>query len=347
MKSQKNKEEKNINIVSLDNITALQKIALEGEIAKALSTARHDAEILYRYYTILKRAPKEISYLLVQIVRDMTDIKQETLDRVMLEASLDVVPLWIWTQRTTADLKLSLKIACADSIGDASMDRKGLQKKLIKSAFVYYCRNVAIMCPTAALTLCQHIINESTTDLDFLEDACFALIPEIEELKNDTSTQDIITEDVIHTTFDISKVLSYKLETEVLNKRNKEVSEEDEELARQLNELKDNEIKQVLNTGDTQVFVGKAVVNPEAIFPPAVELSQVLKKTIDEILKEREGKKQENNGKFIVVKEYDGCDVVTPLRECRTEEEAQEFISSMEKQFPELLKTVRFRIRRS
>lgn len=346
MKSNKKVEEKNINIVSLDNITALQKIALEGEIAKALSTARHDAEILYRYYTILKRAPKEISYLLVQIVRDMTDIKQETLDRVMLEASLDVVPLWIWTQKTAADLKLSLKLACADSIGDASMDRKSLQKKLIKSAFVYYCRSVAMMCPTAALTLCQYIINEESIDLNFLEDACFALIPEIKELKEDESVEDIVTEDIIHTMFDISKVLSYKVETEVLERRNKPVSEEDRALAQQLDELKDGEVKQGVNTGGTQIYAGKVVISSSAT-SPADELSQVLKRTIDEILKEREGKEHKENGKFVVVKEYDGCDVVTPLRECKTEEEAQKFIDSMEKQFPELLKTVRFRIRRS
>ena len=336
MKSKK-EDNNNVNIVSLDNITALQKIALEGEIAKALSTARHDAEILYRYYTILKRAPKEISYLLVQIVRDLTDIKQEILDRVMLEASLDVIPLWIWTNRTVADLKLSLKLACADSIGDASMDRKNLQKKLIKSAFVYYVRSIAMISQTAALTLCRHIINEECIDLGYLEDACFALIPEIEELQEDESVKDELTEDIIHTTFDISKVLSYKVETEVIEKRNREVKSNEET-------SEDNKPVKIAENENVKIYAASIDLDKANL---TTDLSEVLKDTINEILKERKAKESKDTGKYIVVKEYDGCDVVTPLRECKTEEEAQRFISSMEKQFPELLKTVRFRIVKS
>ena len=219
MKSKKNDK---INIVSLDSITQLQKIALEGEIAKALSTARHDEEILYRYYTILKRAPQELSYLLVQIVRDMVDVKQGLLDQVTLEASLDITPLWIWVDRTIADLKLSLKLACSDPIGSASMDRKGLQKKLIKSAFVYYVRSIAMISPTAASTLCRYLVDEQPIELDFLEDACFALLAEISELLEDETTraelepEGKVSEDIIHTTFDINKILSYKVETDVV-----------------------------------------------------------------------------------------------------------------------------------
>ena len=314
MRSKKSKNEK-ISIVSLDSITQLQKIALEGEIAQALSTARHDSEILYRYYTILKRAPKEISYLLVQIIRDMTDIKQELLDRVTLEASLDIIPLWIWVNRTTADLKLSLKLACADQIGNASMNRKELQKKLIRSAFVYYVRSISMVSPTAAETLCNHIINEETTDLSFLESACFSLIPEIKELDKDA----IVAEEVIHTTFDINKILSYKIETEVLKDFNKK------------------ETRKLKSSKSTDTSINTNTEEP-------VDLSEMLKKTINEILEAQQSNLTKSTGKFIVVKEYDGCDISTPLKECSSEEEAEKFIENMKKQFPELLKTVTFRI---
>lgn len=312
MRSKKIKNEK-VNIISIDSITQLQKIALEGEIAKALSTARHDEEILYRYYTILKKAPKEISYLLVQIVRDMIDVKQELLDRVTLEASLDITPLWIWVNRTVADLKLSLKLACADQIGSASMDRKGLQKKLIKSAFVYFVRMVAVPLesPTAAKTLCRHIINEEAIELDFLEDACFALIPEIEELTDNGN----VSEEIIHTTFDINKILSYRTETEVLEKRTQR-------------EEAPNERKVTVNLSNEE----------------PIDMSELLKKTIAEILETQQENSKKETGKFIVVKEYEGCDISTPLRECTSEEEAVKFIENMKKQFPELVKTVTFRI---
>ena len=326
MKSKKNKK---INIVSLDSITQLQKIALEGEIAKALSTARHDEEILYRYYTILKRAPQEISYLLVQIVRDMIDVKQGLLDQVTLEASLDITPLWIWVDRTIADLKLSLKLACSDPIGSASMDRKELQKKLIKSAFVYYVRSIAMISPTAASTLCRYLVDEQPIELDFLEDACFALLAEISELLEDETTmaelepEGKISEDIIHTTFDINKILSYKVETDVVEQITK-------------NEKK---VERKRNADKKEV---KAKVN---IIPDKqLDLSAMLQKTIAEILDAQHEDQKKETGKYIVVKEYAGCDVSTPLRECKSEEEAEKFIESMKKQFPELVKTVTFRI---
>ena len=39
--------------MTLENLTQFQKIALEGEIAKAIATARHDPDILYKYYIML------------------------------------------------------------------------------------------------------------------------------------------------------------------------------------------------------------------------------------------------------------------------------------------------------
>lgn len=329
MKSKTNKNENKISIISLDNITQLQKIAIEGEIAKALSTARHDEEILYRYYVILKQAPKEISYLLVQIIRDMVDIKQELLDRVALEVSLDITPLWIWVNRTVADLKLSLKLACADQIGSASMDRKGLQKKLMKSSFVYFVRSVAMMSPTAAITLCNHILNEEPVELDFLEDACFALLTEVGELDVDEK----VNEAVLGTTFDISKILSYKVETSVIEKRNQRDTEET-----------NGDIKTSDKT-DRRTKITSTQLNLDSSEP--VDISQLLQKTIAEILEAQTKTEDKTSGKFIVVKEYEGCDVSTPLRECNSEEEAEKFIESMKKQFPELVKTVRFKICRS
>lgn len=312
MRSKKNKK---VNIVSLDSITQLQKIAIEGEIAKVLSTARHDEEILYRYWSVLKKAPKELSYLLVQIVRDMVDIKPELLNKVTLEVSLDIVPLWIWLNRTTADLKLSMKLACADSICEASIDRKNLQKKLIKSAFVFFVRDIAMLSPTAATALCNHIINEEPIELGYLEDICFALLPEIAELDQDEK----VKEEVIHTVFDINKLLSYKIETDVLEKRDKRV--------------KETPVKEMENA-----------VKAELEADGFIDFSEMLKKTINEILEAQKDEEGKGTGKFIVVKEYDGCDVSTPLRECNSEEEAKQFIESMKKQFPELLKTVHFRI---
>ena len=183
--------------------------------------------------------------------------------------------------------------------------------------------------PTAAITLCNHILNEEPVELGFLEDACFALLTEVGELDVDEK----VNEAVLGTTFDTSKILSYKVETNVIEKRNQRDMEET-----------NGDIKTSDKT-DKGTTLTSTQVSLDSFEP--VDISQLLQKTIAEILEAQTKAEDKTSGKFIVVKEYEGCDVSTPLRECNSEEEAEKFIESMKKQFPELVKTVRFKICRS
>ena len=134
--------------MSMENFTQLQKTALEGEIAKAVGTAKHDAEVLCRLYIILKKAPKELGTYIIEIVKDLTHISEELINRTVAEVSSGEFPLWIWTDKVIADIKLSLKVSCSENvISEAKMDKKEVQQKVILSSFIYYCRQIALIKP--------------------------------------------------------------------------------------------------------------------------------------------------------------------------------------------------------
>ena len=95
-----------------DNLTQLQKIALEGEVSKALITARHNPEVLYRLYILLTKAPQDITPTIIEIFKEIVDIKEELVDRVVLEVSSGRLPMWLWIDRVIADIKLSISLAC-------------------------------------------------------------------------------------------------------------------------------------------------------------------------------------------------------------------------------------------
>ena len=73
--------------MELENLTQLQKAAIEGEVAKAYSSAKHNEEILYRLYTMLKSAPKDTITYIIEITQEMIEIKEELINKVILETS--------------------------------------------------------------------------------------------------------------------------------------------------------------------------------------------------------------------------------------------------------------------
>lgn len=339
--------------MTLDNLTQLQKIAIEGEVSSALNTAKHNPEILYRIYVMLKNAPKEIAEYIIEIVRNITDIREETLNRVLLEVSAKTVPVWLWIDRTIADIKLSITLAEADGmICKADLDKKLAQKNVVKSAFVSFCRSAAIESPEAAKELCLHILNEEPLELDFLSDTCFALIEEINELV----MSEKIPEDIIHRNFDIRNILSYKVETQVLDKinnppkRHRRVKKQELKVNTDLNNItKDSQVKlefqKVLDDDEITVYAASLPEIKDGFLSEAV--SHAVTQILNEQLKTDKAKKvEEREEEYAVIKQYNGSDISSTLRTCKTEAEAEEFKGKLEKQFPELMKTCTIKIKK-
>ena len=309
--------------MTLDNLTQLQKIAIEGEVAGALSTAKHNPEILYRLYVVLQNAPKEMSDYIISIVKDLTDIKEAELNRVILELSSDEFPLWIWINKTVADIKLSLTLASAEGmICEASIDKKLVQKKIVKSAFVCFCRSIALASPKAAISLCKYILDEEPIVLEFLSDTCFSLIAEISELEDKES----IPDELLHKAFDIRNMLSYRIETEVIeafNKRENKATIKTEPVKR---EKKD--------TGASEEVKG-------------IKISDVVDQVMTQILNESlsKPKKEEAPKGFAVVKKYEGNNIASVLKTFKTEQEAIEFKNKIQEGYPEIIKNCSLEIK--
>lgn len=335
--------------MTMENLTQLQKAAIEGEVCKAYSSARHNPEILYRLYTMLVSAPEDVKEYIIAVSKEVIEVKEDLLNKVILEATANEVPLWLWIDKVVADIKLSIKLACADGmVGDAELNKKAVQKSIVKSAFVCFCRSIAMKCTKAAKALCQHIIDEEPLDLDFLADVCFSLIAEINELE---PTNDIPKE-LIHTEFDIRNMLSFKIETEVLEKRAKDYEKEksqsdepkpDEDIAKELAEALD----QVEYGGKNITIVNISGAPKDSLLADAV--SRTIAHVLDEQLKSKKATKQAEKAKecWAVVKEYKGENSVSStLRTFDTEVEAQSFKEGIEKSYPELMKSCTLKIKK-
>lgn len=324
--------------MTLENLTQLQKIAIEGEVAGALSTAKHNAEILYRIYVMLKNAPKEITEYIIEAVRNVTSLDETLIDKVILEVSANTVPVWLWIDRIVADIKLSITLAEADGmICKADLDKKLVQKKVVKSAFVSLCRNAAIISPESAIQLCKHIIDEESLTLDFLEDACFALIEEIRELPS----KDTVPDEIIHKNFDIRNTLSYKIETQVLDALNKQENKEVKK--RKVQKKLKADFEKILDDDEITVYAAKLPELGDGFLADAV--SHAITQVLNDQLKTDKAKKAEAlERQYAVVKEYDGSDISSTLKVCKTEEEAEAFKDKLEKQYPELMKTCKIKV---
>ena len=286
--------------MSMDNFTQLQKIALEGEIAKAIGTSKHDAEILCRLYIILKKAPKELGSYVIEIVKDLTHISEELIDRTIAEVSSNEFPLWLWTDKVIADMKFSLRVSCSESVlSEGKMDKKEVQQKVILSAFIFYCRQVALISSVAVRELCLKILDDETGKLDFLKATCFTTLSDIKDLPEGIE----IPDEILVSSIDLQNILSYKLETDIITK---------------LDEESDTPLKDIVE--------------------------KVLREKEQEESKQSK-KPKENKVHYSVIKYYTECGVSTTLKTFKTEEEAEQFLELIKKQFPDIQKTCKLFIK--
>ena len=91
-----------------DKLTYMQQVALEGEVAFALSSAIHNADLKMRIYIILKELKEDYRGYVIQAVKNIVQLPEEELERVILEVSQPEMPLWLWVDRCIADIKLAV-----------------------------------------------------------------------------------------------------------------------------------------------------------------------------------------------------------------------------------------------
>ena len=331
--------------MTLEFLTQYQKVALEGEVARNISTARHNPEVLFRYYIMLKKAPKEVIGYIKEVTKELVEIDANTLNKVELEALADTVPLWIWEDRVIADIKLGISLACAEQIGTASLNKKLVQKKILKSAFIAFCREGAVICPSAIIGLCRKILDDESIELGFLEDTCFSMIEQVQQVPDKPVTENIL----MHVLDLRSHMMSYQTETEILDKLSVSplITETIDDIKKQFKEaVKPKVPKQksmmVMVAEDDEI--AKEISQAKSTDEVANILSDKISQIFNEHLKSPKAMKPQIAEKWAVYKNYRDCETV--LRTFNSEKEADDFIGLLEKQYPELLNTCTFEKKR-
>lgn len=311
-----------INDMNLENLTQSQKVAIEGEVAKALITAKHNAEILYRLYTILKSAPKDVAYYIIEVSKELLKIDETKFNKMILEVSNDDFPYWIWIERVVEDLKLSMTLAVADGMNFSEVDKKLAQQMILKSAFLYYCRSLTLLSPEAVKRLCRYILEEENLKLGFLSEVCFAMLEDVSELPNNN---DKLPKEVFHSAIDIKDMLSYAIETKVLDELNKT-----EKKPRRRKSTKEDKQLKLESTNEDSNIIKNTV-------------EDAINKIFTEQLKKQGSKKHE---RYAIVKRFKGEKGSCTLKAFDSQEEAEEFIKTIKKEFPTLYKNCELTIER-
>lgn len=112
-----------------ENLTDLQRAALQGEVAYVLSTCAHDADIKYRIYLVLKEVEKDYVPLLMDAFKQSVKFDESIVDKIYLETLSGKTPVWIWIEKSIADLKEALKLASTNTTIQLSIDKEEERKK--------------------------------------------------------------------------------------------------------------------------------------------------------------------------------------------------------------------------
>lgn len=308
-----------------EGLTSLQKIALEGEVAFAISTAPHDAEAKYRIYAIFKEVEDEYKPWLIKAFKEAITFDEDIVDQLYFESLTNEVPVWLWVEKSIADIKEALRLS-ESSVSKAGAYRVEARKKIITSAFVNFARRALMVSPDASEQLFDEILNDK--DLVFLEVPCFYLKSCCEEVRDSGTVQDKIPETLLDCCFDIRDMLSTRVETEAL------------EL---LTKKKKRKSSLVTNPQDEPIHIESISIKTGMTDEEISELlSQKILETFQGLGTPTKKKKPKQHFRYVVNKVFNDTQISTSIKVCKTREEAEEFIEKVKQEYPDLLETCNF-----
>ena len=310
-----------------DKLTYMQQVALEGEVAYAVSTALHNEELKVRIYLILKEVREDLRGFCIEAIRKMTKFPEGELEKVLWELTQEEVPLWLWVDKYIADIKFGIFKGELTNTPEnkLSIDKKEAKLSLIKSAFNRSIREISICCSTAARELLTRVLGED--ELEFLHPSCVFCLQELQSLEELRPPKSRIPSTIFDMNFDIKSLLSFVMETEALERATK-TSEKVADKAKNLIEK--------AKKADKEGFI-------EALDEV---ISSVIGETIEELADKENNASEKGNGKtrYIVMKRFNQSNLQIPLQDFATRSEALVFVDELIKNFPELKKVCVFDI---
>jgi len=300
-----------------ENLTEIQKIALQGEVARTLLSSTNQAELKLNIFFLLDEAKPEYRDILLRTLRESTDLDKETLESIYFYVTKNITPINLWIATIVAEMKRMLS-----NSGDVlfkteplPFDKNTEKKNLLKSMFMYFVKKLVLISPDAVEMLLDNLLQDTT--FDFLESTSILVKEFCQEVKNSKYYAPEISKEILKYSIFNTGILSYENETKKVNTNFKQE--------------------------DT----------PESTFKPegAIKIVQINLKD-NTLINPEEAKAfiehfallEENNEKvsYVVQKVYKNTNLKIDIRPCESEKEAEEYIDKINKEYPELNETCKF-----
>ena len=300
-----------------ENLTYIQKTALEGEIALLVASSGNDAEIIYKMYLTLASVPKEFYSIVLSCFRNLCDFPEDTFIRVRNEVTLGSVPLWIWRNKCIADLRDSLKFSAQGSV-ELGANTKKSRLKLVESAFILFCKKVAFLHPAPVIKLCSEISEHN--ELEFLHTACFLIIRDLSKIASKKKLTKRLAQAIMECNFDIRELLSFAVEYNQPKRKNAKNYMN----SSIIDNVCEGEIPEEFNREEEPEKPSDAIDSIESLVQAAFSSLQSTQE------------------RFIVKKVFKGSKQETVLNSFPTRIEAEKFVRQLIATCPDLNKTCSF-----
>lgn len=203
-------ETKKIKQLQNTELTMLQQIALEGEVASLMYDL--DSEDDKLYYAFAKLALCEEKYLLVYKNEFSKYLDPSTVDELVRYRYMEIIPTYLYARRYIREVKGMLGSDCG------SLRIHEYPVEIVKSKFALVMREQLTYVPATASAILDTICNEASDDVEFLRPLAFALKQEAEQEVMEKNVGYDVKLKILSTSIEKAPVLSLQIEDERIAK---------------------------------------------------------------------------------------------------------------------------------
>ena len=315
-----------------ENLTELQKIALRGQVSVMLSFSKTNWDLKYKIYKVLKSVGSPHRELFLEAIKESVTLSEEEVIKLYFITSMNEIPVYLWINKTIADIKYYLKVP-EDFVKNlnVALNKKQERINIIKSTFINFGRKVVLTSPEALTELINKI--QEDEELEFLASSCIYLkgcCLEVQNLSQKRSKD--ITDNIFEIEFDPYDIMSVELETERLNNLDN-CSSSCEETSKKYENPKVIKVVQI-NLDKNQELSSE-------------EISELINKQIEAIINaseetvstEQHNQKNKSRLTYVVQKKFKNTNIKEDIKQYDSEEEALDFINKIYETKPELNRT--------
>ena len=301
-----------------ENLTEIQKIALQGEVARTLLASSNKAELKLNIFFLLDETQPECRDILLEALKESTDLDKETLESIYFYVIKKVTPVNLWIATIVAEMKRMLSNS-SDSFFKAEplpFDRNTEKKNLLKSIFMYFIKKLVLISPDAVEMLLDNLLQDTT--FDFLKSTSIFVKEFCQEVKNSEYYVPEISKEILKYSISNAGILSYESETKRIDRNFKQEENIPESTFKPEGAIKVVQINLKDNT----------LINPEEA-KALIEQFALLEESNEKV-------------SYVVQKVYKNTNLKIDIRPCESKEEAEEYIDKINKEYPELNETCEF-----